>query len=186
MKTFFLQADRFGMLIMLVVMIYVFSPVNVYALEPTLSIAKPTEAPVDYTLPFPGLLPDHPLYFLKVIRDKLVDLFTSDSQKRVEFLLLMADKRIVMGQLLVDKGDSDLGRSTISKGGKYFLRATEELSILEKSKPESASRLRDKLLSAYKKHQQVLQGIYAKLDEKEQGNWQDIRDIFSAVGKNLQ
>ena len=36
------------------------------------SKVSPTPVPVAYQLPFPGLLPDNPLYFLKTMRDRLV------------------------------------------------------------------------------------------------------------------
>ncbi|HSW97310.1 MAG TPA: hypothetical protein VLF89_05800, partial [Candidatus Saccharimonadales bacterium] len=33
---------------------------------------------IQYDLPYPGLLPDNPLYSLKVLRDKIVEFFISD------------------------------------------------------------------------------------------------------------
>ena len=173
-----------GILVFLV--FFPFFSTAVFSATPVLLTPTPIVTPIAYDLPYPGILPDHPLYFLKVFRDKLVDIFTSDSQKRVEFLLLMADKRIAMGQLLIDKGNIDLGKSTISKGEKYFLRATEALSVLEKANSESAGKLREKLLAAYKKHQQIIDGIYTKFDDNEQKKWQDIDDTLSSVGKNLK
>jgi len=47
---------------------------------------------IDYTLPYPGLLPDNPLYPLKMIRDRIILFLINDSAKRTEYYLLQADK----------------------------------------------------------------------------------------------
>ncbi len=150
-------------------------PIGIFAKTPTASVSKPAPTPVAYDLPYPGILPDHPLYFLKTIRDKIVDLFTSNPEKRVEFLLLMADKRLVMGRLLMEKENEELARSTISKGEKYFLRATEELVLLRKRNLESGDRLRERLRTAYKKHEEVVGG-----------KWKDIDQLLMQIEQNLR
>ncbi|MBF8250036.1 MAG: LPXTG-motif cell wall anchor protein, partial [Candidatus Levybacteria bacterium] len=57
---------------------------------------------VNYELPYPGLLPDSPLYFLRVTRDKLVSFLISDPLKKAEFDLLQADKRLNAGIYLLN------------------------------------------------------------------------------------
>ena len=37
---------------------------------------------VDYELPYPGLLPDSPLYFLKISRDRLIEFMIGDPIKK--------------------------------------------------------------------------------------------------------
>src|SRR5690242_14285884 len=54
----------------------------------------PTPVTNDYTMPYPGLLPDSPLYSLKVFRDRVISFFISDPLKRSSFDLLQADKRL--------------------------------------------------------------------------------------------
>ncbi len=73
---------------------------SVNAVSPTVT---PVNNEVEYTLAYPGLLPDHPLYPLKVIRDKIYDFFLSDLVKKSEFKLLMADKRLFMAIMLKDR-----------------------------------------------------------------------------------
>src|SRR3989304_4320145 len=77
----------------------------------------PTPAPlVEYDLPYPGILPDHPLYFLKLIRDKILILSARNLTKKSELYLLFADKHLSMGQLLRGKGNLDLSTTTFAKG----------------------------------------------------------------------
>ena len=72
---------------------------------------------IEYTLPYPGILPDSPLYFLKTARDKIVSFLISDPLKKAEFNLLAADKRLNSGIFLFNKGKEKykLALSTISK-----------------------------------------------------------------------
>ena len=69
----------------------------------------------EYPLPYPGILPDNPLHFLKALRDRIILMLMSDPVKEAEFNLLTSDKRIYAAQLLADKGKGQLSISTLSK-----------------------------------------------------------------------
>lgn len=127
------------------------------AITPTLPEIKKI---VDYQLPYPGLLPDNPLYFAKAIRDAVVDFLISSPLKKADFYLLQADKRLNAGVYLVKLGESkyNLAQSTISKGQNYFEKAI--------SKAEEAKRqgmdikdLARRLSDSSKKHQEVLKSL---------------------------
>ena len=71
--------------------------------RPTLSFAQETiimtispqpsvTVSTDYTMPFPGMLPDNPLYFLKTGRDQLIGLLITDLSKKASFDLLQSEK----------------------------------------------------------------------------------------------
>jgi hypothetical protein len=82
---------------------------------------SPTPESVDYTLPYPGLLPDSPLYSLKVLRDQFIIFLLSNPLKRGKFELLEADKHIQAGYLLITKENkTSLAVTTVSKGNNYF------------------------------------------------------------------
>lgn len=112
--------------------------------------STPSPTPVDYVLPYPGILPDHPLYFLKVIRDKILEFVTRDCQEKVNLDLLLSDKHLVMGGLLWEKGNYDLSNTTFLKGEKYLLGASMELGKL-KNESELPPGLADKIELAAKK-----------------------------------
>src|SRR5438105_4293482 len=95
---------------------FVFLPSFVYGQEEQASSSPkqaltPTQMP-DYKLPYPGILPDNPLYFIKTARDRLVGFLISDPVRKAEFDVLQADKRIGMGELLVSKKKWDLSYTT--------------------------------------------------------------------------
>lgn len=131
--------------------------------EPVLTVA-PTATPqakVEYFLPYPGILPDHLLYPLKMLRDKIMDLVIKDPVKKVEFLLLTADKRLGAGKVLYDGNKNKLGEDTVSKGEKYLERATEETVAAVKIKPELRSTF-GKLRLSNLKHIEVLKELLQK------------------------
>lgn len=72
---------------------------------------------------YPGILPNHPLYFAKMIRDKAILSLTRNPQKKVNLFLQYADKRLTAGQVLIYQGEYDLGVSTITKAEKYLQKA---------------------------------------------------------------
>lgn len=87
---------------------------------------EPTPTPVskiDYYLAYPGILPDQPLYKVKVIRDRIRLVMVKKSPQRVALLLLYADKRVGAGVALVEGSQMGLGITTMQKGVKYYEQA---------------------------------------------------------------
>lgn len=116
-------------------------------------------ANVDYQLPYPGLLPDNPLYVLKTFRDKVISFFIADPLKKSEFDLLQADKRLSVGMALFDKEEKDLSEQTISKGENYFDDAIKNVKVAKKEGREIDPVLLQNLQLSSKKHKEVLQDL---------------------------
>lgn len=105
----------------------------VKAKQNTEKVLKATE--VKYELPFPGILPDNPLYAIKMARDKLWEFLISDLEKKANFEILMADKRAASASTLIfQKQNFDLGISTFSKGFKYLEKTPPIISALREKK----------------------------------------------------
>lgn len=122
---------------------------------------KPSVAVVnDYALPYPGLLPDSPLYVFKAIRDKLVSVLIKDPKKQAEFDLLQADKRIAAAMYLLQESRSkeQLALQTVSKGDNYFFFAIENAAIAKK-RGEDVNGFLDTMLSSAQKHEQIMKGL---------------------------
>ena len=122
-----------------------------------------TSASVKYDLPYPGMLPDHKLYKLKVLRDKVMLFIIQDPIKKAEQHLLLADKRILMAKILADKGNVELAKETALKG-------ENEITLLvflfkdERRKP--TKELFNRVEKASFKHQEVLNDIAKKVEKK--------------------
>ena len=122
------------------------------------------EPKAEYFLVYPGILPDNIFYPIKMIRDRLVLMLTTDSIKKAEIMLLYADKRLGAAQALIDGGKADLGVTTATKAEKYL-----EQSLLEIEKAQSGGKdvlsAKEKLNNASFKHQEVLTALLAKVSE---------------------
>ncbi|HRN96034.1 MAG TPA: DUF5667 domain-containing protein [Candidatus Levybacteria bacterium] len=96
-------------------------------------VASPP-ASIQYDFPYPGILPDHPLYFVKVARDHIVGFLINDPIKKTEFNLLQSDKRIFAAQLLFEKDADQLGVDTLSKSNNYMHSAISDAKRAQEAK----------------------------------------------------
>lgn len=111
------------------------SPIGVEDSSTESAILKPER--VNYELPYPGMLPDNPFYFLKVIRDGMVKLLINDEMKMARFSLLNAEKRGYSAKLLVDKNKDNLAVETLSKGNNYLNDCLTAVRKYQQSHPKS-------------------------------------------------
>ncbi len=140
----------------------------------------------EYLLPYPGILPDHPLYFLKQIRDGILDRLIVDPLRKAEFHVLQADKRLAMGKLLVEQGKGALGETTISKGEKYLERAVSGLAAFKSTgRPVQAS-LIDLLTRSMEKHVEVLTALVAKASGPEQAGIRGSEEFVKKLQGELE
>lgn len=133
-----------------------------------------------YQLAYPGILPDSPLYFLKVLRDRIVAMLITSPQKKVDFYLLQTDKGIAMLPLLVDKNEVSLAKTTALKAENYYTMITFVYKSMG-TKPDA--QVYKKLLSAADRHQEVLAGLLSKVSSDDQKVLQQVIN-FSKTNKN--
>jgi hypothetical protein len=126
---------------------------------------SPAALNVQYTLPYTGILPDNPLYFLKALRDNILNMLITDPLQKANYDLLMADKRLGAAQILVDEGKVDLAITTLSKSENYFYLAIQQAAVAKKQ-GENTDEIVSKLLTASLKHQQVI----FSMEEKTRGS----------------
>lgn len=142
-------------------MLFIFALLFLALSFPRFSFAVAMTSPVqekkqEYLLPFPGILPDHPLYFFKQVRDGILDRLIVDPLRKAEFHVLQADKRLNMGVVLFEQGKETLAETTISKGEKYMERAAHGLSVFKSTGRSVPASIIDKLTRSMEKHVEVL------------------------------
>jgi hypothetical protein len=119
---------------------------------------------VDYQLTWPGILPDHPLYKLKMVRDRIWGFLVRDPINKARWSLLMADKRIWASQLLMEKGKMDLAVTTATKAEKYLEGAVNKLTEAKNMGKEDRV-LSEKVVNASWKHEEILETILTQASE---------------------
>ncbi|EKD57907.1 MAG: hypothetical protein ACD_57C00104G0001 [uncultured bacterium] len=120
---------------------------------------------LDYYLPYPGILPDHPLYWLKMVRDRIMLWTTRDPLQQFQRLLHYSDKRIGAAKALIEGGQPELGVTTATKAEKYLERAVNQykkLDALGKINPETEEQLE----RAVEKHQELIEGFLLELPDQ--------------------
>ncbi|MBI3955391.1 hypothetical protein HY338_03025 [Candidatus Gottesmanbacteria bacterium] len=130
---------------------------KVIAQETPTSSPYPQEL-IEYNLPYAGLLPDSPIYFIKAVRDQILLWTTRGDIKKANLYLLLADKNLVMGKILWERGNEELSLKTFETGEQYLLSGvlTLQRSINREDLPPG---LRDKFELSGRKHEIVLNSI---------------------------
>lgn len=167
-------------------MLLLFLSKTILAQEERETLEASPSTKVEYFLPYPGILPDHPLYFLKVFRDRVLDFLIRDPVKKIEFHLLMADKRLNMGIFLIDKGKPSLAETTVSKGEKYLLRAVEGVKKAEEKGREVDPGLLDELKKATLKHGEVILELLEKAPDEQKIGFNSSLELVEKIQEKLE
>lgn len=130
-----------------------------------------TPKTVDYNLAYPGILSNHPLYKLKILRDKITERLISDPSKKIDFYLLQTDKMILASSILVEKGEIEPAKETALKGENNYTLITYEFKNINK-KPNQ--KIYNKLKMAAKKHQEILNIIIGKVKENDKETFKNV------------
>jgi hypothetical protein len=129
----------------------------------SVSQAFATQETVVYNLPYPGVLPDNPFYFLKIFRDRLTEFATRDNLKKADFFLITSDKRVAMAQDLAKKGRDKLAVETYTKAEKYFFQILPLLIESKKQGVSAPSSFIDTLKLSNAKHHEVGETLIKEL-----------------------
>lgn len=119
----------------------------------------PKALAVDYSLAWPGILPDSKLYKLKVLRNKIIEKMIINPVKKVEFDLLMADKTIYASKLLADKREIALATDAALKGENYYSTLVQDYNKALLKGEKIPSLLDHKITLAAVKHQEIFKEI---------------------------
>jgi len=135
---------------------------------------------VDYFLVYPGVLPDHFLYPIKMVRDRIWLWLTMDPLKKAELLLLFADKRLGAGKVLIEGNKVDLGVTTFSKAEKYLQRAANQERVAAQKDKDTMDFVK-KLYNASLKHEEVLMDYQEKCINENSEARDDILEVNQQV-----
>ena len=134
----------------------------VFSQEPSKISNQPSKkVEIDYVLPYPGrILPDHPLWLVKALRDRLWLMLTTNPSRKAELKLLFADKRLAMSKILFEKDKPEIAFSTLTKAEKYLEGAYLQEEKNRNKKIDTSAFLTT-LAKASLKHRQVIEEILA-------------------------
>ena len=171
--------------------VLVFGLISVFACLFTLSLAQEavplspsaSPSPLEYPLPYPGILPDHPLFFFKIIRDQILLILITNPVRKVEFQILLSDKYLNMAVFAADEQKQKLTLETSTKSIVYLRKAEKLLFQIPAEKKVEAGNLKHRFEKSLQKHQEVItdlinyQQLQTHQDELRQLQ-QDLSQIF--------
>ena len=110
---------------------------------------------IEYNLPYPGILPDHPLFIIKRVRDKVLEFTTRDNSKKAELYLLLSDKRAAMAMEMMKKGKDKLAVISLKQSEEYFSKIPSSIEIAKKQGASATSDFILRLKLSNAKHKEV-------------------------------
>jgi hypothetical protein len=145
----------------------------------SINVAYASSDTIDYTLPYPGILPDSPVYIVKTIRDKLATFLISHPVKKAEFSRNLSDKQIASALTLAEqKKDITLIETSLREAENYLRIALSKTREAKIQGIESADSLK-KLMNANRKHLEVISDIEKKVKKED-------KEIIGEIKKNLE
>ena len=120
---------------------------------------------VVYTLPYPGILADHPLYPIKRLRDSILIFTTRDTLKKAELYHHLSDKHIAIALRLEGKGKEQLAIDELKLAEDFFSKVP---ALLKESKEQGVGPTNDfitKLYLSNSKHAELITDFLKKTTE---------------------
>ena len=141
----------------------------------------------EYLLPYPGILPDHPLYFLKALRDRILEVLIVDPLRKSEFYLLQADKRLNMAIFAGNKGAVSQMAQSVTVAEQFMERTVSGLVTFRNSGSQVPASMVDRLEKSMAKHAEVLDELIVNAAETQRAIYDTalakVRSLQGEVGK---
>jgi hypothetical protein len=144
-------------------------------------ISEPT--PTSYDLTHPGLLPDHPFYFLKVARDNVMSFFKGEPIDKATFALLQADKHLSASHaLLTQKQNPELASVSLTDAQNYLEESIRQTAAAKKEGMDIAE-MHHKLYHAIKKQKGMLGELEKQFAESDKKKFKELKNRVEALDK---
>jgi len=162
-------------------------PLSAYfVMESSGSTIETPQEKVVYNLPYPGISSDHPLYFIKIVRDRITEFLTRDQVKKAQLYLLYSDKRAAMAMNLAQKGKNKPAIEAMSKAEKYFLKIAPLLRTAKKQGGSAPSSFVETLKLSNAKHKELISELLKTLPQGLNESLMQIQVINDQIAKDLQ
>jgi hypothetical protein len=107
---------------------------------------------VEYILPYPGILPDHPLFTLKMLRDWIIERLITDPLRKSEFYILQSDKRMAMAIAFMEKSKPEGAVATTVDAQSFMAKAVAEATGYKQTGIAIPGHIIDRFERAIAKH----------------------------------
>lgn len=140
-----------------------------------------TPNPVNYALPYPGLLSDHPLFIFKKTRDLILTQLISNSIKKIEFRILLADKYLNMSIMLLERGNSKKSIESLQDSYAHLSNAYKGLSEIMPEDELHRNNINDRFELSLRKYMEVIQEMKGRGDSGYTSQLDDLESKSQAL-----
>ena len=173
--------EIFSIIIFVISIFFIVSLSSVYGQEEI----KIESKKISYDLPYAGMLPDNPLFFIKNIRDKILEFATRDQIKKAHLYLLFADKRIRMAIELSEKGKWELAIVSVEESEKYSAKIYPLLVLAQKQGISSEGDFILNLRLSTEKHREVIESLFKNVPQGERAKIEESLVINQKISADL-
>ena len=177
----------FGVVVLLLSIVAAANPAAIYPATESATMGAEMTATdealpkMEYYLPYPGVLPDSPMYKIKMIRDRVALWLTFGEEKKARKELAYADKRINAAMYLVEGGKLGLGVTTATKAEKYLEKAVERVVRMSTEGQDAKSFLAD-LSRATQKHLEILEQLEGQVTGEDKKTLEKVAGATQVAG----
>ncbi len=148
--------------------------------------AAPAPVIIDYELPYPGILPDNPIYLLKTIRDNITGFLIGKPLKKAEFDLIKSDTRVSAAITLIEqKKSTSLAITTLSDAEDYFSEALKKTREAKAQGMDTRDFVK-RLVTANQKHEEIAKKIEEKIGTKDKNKLEIVKKRIQAFGREIK
>ena len=150
------------------------------------SDATPSSANVvEYVLPYPGILPDHPLFALKAVRDWIFERLITDPQRLSEFHILQSDKRLAMAGMFMDQSKPEGAVAAVSQSEEFMKKAIDTAKKVREREGEVPGHILDRLERSVAKHLLLIEEFSVRGEELHNAAFRASLDAFRSLQSKL-
>lgn len=120
------------------------------------AFGETVDSRVNYELPYPGILPDNPLYRVKSARDSIMQWMMRDNIKKAHLRLQISDKKVRGAQMLLKDKDYKRAEDILEDGEQMFEKAIEDALNAKEQGASPTSEFKEKLKFSNLKHKEVI------------------------------
>ena len=155
------------LLLILILAVFLFFTANVFAQEEEATNST-NILQAEEELIGPGLLPNHPLYFLKSLSEGIGNFFTFGQVNQAQRAMMLAEKRLAEANTLIAQGKNELAQRTMER---YQERFTNAFAFAQKAKEagQNTDEVMAKIAENTLRHQAVLSRVYEQVPEEAKG-----------------
>lgn len=141
---------------------------------------------IEYNLPYPGILPDHPLFFIKNFRDKILEISKRDYFNKAELYLLFSDKRVAMALAMAKGGKDKYAVNAFEQSEKYFARIPPLIDTAKKQGTSATSDFILRLKLSNSKHKEIGETLLKDLPQGQNEKINEALKLNQEIKKKIE